>query len=134
LFVCGSARIEGFMEAERRHYVRRAPTAHPLFVFFRQASRLATVRDISQDGLKAQYTPPAAGSPDWTRIDIFVKNVRRPVFFSVPCRVVYDLPQLSENESFTGGPSRVIGLHFQDLSDKQRLRLNSLLAYTSPVD
>jgi hypothetical protein len=120
------------MEAERRHFVRKIISIHPVLACCRQSSRCGTVKDISLDGLKVVYHLPPSGPPDWRLLDFFAHGDRKPLFMSVPCRVIYNLPQLSEGETFTGTVSRMVGLQFQNLTVDQHIRIKSFLKFTSP--
>jgi hypothetical protein len=46
----------------------------------------------------------------------------------VCCQIVYDIPSLSEDLSFSGIRTRVAGVEFADLTEEQQEKLSDLLA------
>jgi hypothetical protein len=119
------------MEEERRQFIRKSSETDEIFVYCRKSSCFAVVKDISQGGIKLEYSPYTAEWAEWRLIDILVKDINRFIVLSIPCKVIYDVQQLSENKTFRGSENRIIGLQFQNLTDEQQHHLGTLIQWLS---
>jgi hypothetical protein len=113
---------------ERRKSKRHPVSEGKLFVCSHGSDNLLAVKNISSHGLQFVYFPDLCEAPDCELIDI-MQHFR--VYFCVAgvcCQIVYDIPSLSEQLSFSGIRTRVAGVEFADLTEKQQEKLSDLLA------
>jgi hypothetical protein len=114
-------------EIERRQFTRYPVPDNEFFVYSHDSNTMVTIRDISQEGLKIEYFQAASDTFNWKLIDIFVDGRRRFHLPGIPCKTVYDISMLAENHTFSGSPSRLAGLKYEILSERQKTMLRALL-------
>ena len=90
---------------------------------------IATIRDISEGGIKLQYVPIEEKEPSWSKINIFSAVCDRIYMTDVKCRPVYDFTTLMEGGTYTGMNVRMSGLCFRDLTESQETALRRFLKY-----
>jgi hypothetical protein len=114
-------------EIERRQFTRYPVPDNEFFVYSHDSNTMVTIRDISQGGLKIEYFQAASDPSNWKLIDLFVDDRRRFHLSGIPCNTVYDISMLAENHTFSGSPSRLAGLKYEILSERQKTRVQALL-------
>lgn len=98
-----------------------------LFVSSQGSENLLAVKNVSIDGLQFVYFPNTCETPECRQIDIMKHS---DIYFCVAgvcCRIVYDIPSLSEDLSFSGIRTRVAGVKFTELTKEQQKKLSSLI-------
>jgi hypothetical protein len=115
------------MEAERRKSKRYPVPKNVYFVFDHNSNKMAVVKDISMGGLKFEYIPIPSSEAEWKTIDIYASSRNRFHLFGIPCKIIYQIDSLIENQSFSGSRSRTAGLQFAKLTKNQKKKLESLL-------
>lgn len=113
---------------ERRKSKRHPVPEGTLFVCSHGSDNLLTVKNISDEGLQFVYFPDNCEAPECQLIDILQ---HRHAYFCVAgicCQIVYDIPSLSEDLSFSGVRMRIAGVEFADLTEEQQDKLSGLLA------
>ena len=115
------------MSKDKRRYTRHAITNDSLFIASLNSGKYAAVRNISLAGLAFEHFAAAGDHTDWTSIDIFMSG-RDPLYLpKVKCRVIYDIAELSEGNTFSGSAFRVCGLKFGSLRDENEKKLVNML-------
>lgn len=116
------------MLSERRQNIRYAVTDGDLVVTDVDSDKVAIARDISAGGMQIQYMPERGGAAQWRLLSFLAGNYNRMVMSDIRCRVVYDIPALMENGTFSGLNVRLSGLAFTHLTVMQKALLHQLLA------
>lgn len=115
------------MKIDRRLHSRYRVPADEIFVHGRHSNDVATVKDISEGGLKLEYLGGHFAEDHWSLVDIVAGRRQNVQVSAVRCEVRYDIENLLENRTFTGKDIRSCGLHFVDLSRDQKKSLIRLL-------
>lgn len=113
---------------ERRKFQRHTISEGSLFICDHGSNNLVAVKNISSDGLQFVYFPDKCNASDCGLIDIMQHSGCYFCVAGVCCRIVYDIPSLAEDLSFSGIRTRVAGVEFADLTEKQQEKLSELLA------
>ncbi len=114
-------------DTERRKYKRHPVSEGRLIVCSHGSNHLLTMKNISAGGLQFVYFPDTCEAPDCRSINI-MQNVGD--YFSVAgisCRIVYDIPCMSEDFPFNGIRTWVVGVDFSCLNKKQKDKLLRLI-------
>jgi hypothetical protein len=114
-------------EIKRRQFIRYPVPDNEFFVYSHDSNTMVTIRDISLGGLKIEYFQAAFDTFNWKLIDIFVESRRHFHLPGIPCKTVYDIGVLAENQTFSGSPCRLCGLKYEILSERQKTMLQALL-------
>lgn len=112
---------------ERRKSKRHPVSEGILFVCSNGSDNFLAVKNISADGLQFVYFPDMGEAPDCRLIDIMQNFGAYFCVAGICCRIVYDIPSLSEDLSFSGVRTRVAGVKFSDLTCEQIQNLDSLI-------
>ena len=115
------------MTSERRRFTRQTTAYREILAYTPGLGPLAKVKDISCGGLRIVTTTRTAGGPRNRLVDIFSNAFQGFIVSSIPCRIIYNIEQLSENLTFSGSPSRVVGIAFHHLTKEQRDKLDMLI-------
>ena len=118
--------------AEKRHFRRHSVRDDDFEIFGYKSSIIGKLINISKGGLACQYTPIGSEKAEFKKIDIMAKRPSRFFLAGIACRVVYDIGTLAEDQTFTGGESRLCGLKFIRLTRDQDRKLDLLIAGYSP--
>ena len=116
------------MNVEQRKFKRHRVPESRFFVFDHDTNQMAMIKDISINGLKFQYLPITDNKTEWKMIDIFGSGQNRFHLLGIPCRIIYNLNSLPENQSFTGSRARTGGLKFGRITAAQQKKLKSIIA------
>lgn len=112
---------------ERRKSKRHPVSEGILFVCSHGSENFLAVKNISSHGLQFVYFPEICDARDCQLIDIMQHSNAYFCVAGICCRIVYDIPSLSENLSFSGIHTRVAGVNFFDLTNGQKQKLDSLI-------
>ncbi len=113
---------------ERRKTLRYPVSDGSLFVCSHGSDNLLAVKNISTNGLQFVYFPDTCDTPECQLADIIEHS---DVYFCVAgvcCRIIYDIPSLSEDLSFSGIRTRIAGVEFSQVTNDQHQKLSSILA------
>ena len=122
------------MNVERRKFDRHPVSKNQFFVFNHDSTEMAEINDISQGGLKFEYSPVEPQKTQWTLIDIFSKTSQRAYVLGIPCKLIYNIITLTEDHTFNGSPARMAGLEFGRLDKNQKKKLDILLNLVQVTD
>lgn len=112
--------------------MRATVPPHEYFVCCNDTNRISMVMDISLGGLKIECFPSAESKPQATMIDIYSLPQERLYLAGVPCRIVYDVADLEQNDTFSGSNKRIAGMQYQKLTDAQKDKLEHFLNFMAP--
>jgi hypothetical protein len=112
---------------ERRKSKRHPVSEDSLFVCNHGSDNLLAVKNISSHGLQFVYFPDICEAPDCQLIDIMQHFRAYFCVAGVCCQIIYDIPSLSEDLSFSGIRTRIAGMEFTDLTEEQQEKLTGLL-------
>lgn len=115
---------------ERRKFKRVSPPPEEFFVYCHETKRMSVVMNISIGGFKIECYISAQSIPDSITVNFYAPAVDRFHQFriaGIPCRVVYDIANLSEGGTFSGTQSRICGFKFRKLTAAQKDNLKYLL-------
>jgi len=115
------------LENERRRFKRWTVGKNEFEVFSRNLGIHGSLKDISTGGLAYQYSPLNANNSDAEVIDILGKHPEKFILHELDCRKVYDIAELSADQTFTGASLRLKGLAFTDLTENQLQALETFL-------
>ena len=115
------------MQVERRRFKRFVVNENGFEVFSRQLGIQGTLKDISQGGLSYHYTPFNGEITLSEIIDILSTGPERLYLQGLVCKRIYDIVVLSEDKSFRGTKTRLRGLEFDALSEKQQQKVMGLI-------
>lgn len=115
------------MKPERRKFKRYPILENTFFAFDHDSNKMAMIKDMSIDGLKFECVHIPFAEAQWRLIDIYARSGDRFHLLRIPCKIIYQIDSLSENQSFSGSRSRIAGLQFDSLSKKQQEKLQALL-------
>jgi hypothetical protein len=113
---------------DRRKYQRYPVSEESLVVYSHQSNNLLTVKNISAGGLQFIYFPEKCETSDCRMVNIMEISGTYFCMAGVCCRIVYDIPMLSEDLSFSGIRTRVAGMAFTELTGEQQKMLFTLLS------
>ena len=114
------------MKNERRKFVRYNVAKRTIYVMSRDPDIDGWLKNISIGGVAFEYHP-APGSKIAAKAVISLSG--QHVAFSltgVPCKLIYDIQSIEENQTFSGQESRLCGLQYGKLSKSQKKNLASL--------
>ena len=111
------------MQVERRRFKRFVVNENGFEVFSRQLGIQGTLKDISQGGLSYQYMPFNGEQTLSEVIDVLSTGPERLYIQGLFCKRIYDLVVLSEDRGFRGTKTRLRGLEFDGLSEKQKKKV-----------
>ena len=115
------------MDVERRKFDRYPVSKRLFFVFNHDSTEMAEIRDIGKGGLKFEYSPVEQPQTPWKLIDIFSNTSKHAYILGIPCKLIYDIITLEEDNTFNGSPVRIAGLEFGRFDTKQNIKLDVLL-------
>jgi len=115
------------MKVERRKFYRYPVSKNLFCVFNHDSTEMAEINDISQGGLKFEYLPIEQQKTEWELIDIYSKTSQRFYILDIPCKLIYDIITLAEDNTFHGSPARIAGLEFARLEKNQKKKIDTLL-------
>jgi len=112
---------------ERRKSKRHPVAKGKLFFNSHGSKHMVAVTNISEDGLNFVYFSDCCNTPECNQIDIMKPTGNYFCVADVCCRIVYDIPTLSEGLSFSGLPTRTAGVVFSELTEAQQVKISSLI-------
>ena len=115
------------MQVERRRFKRYVVNENGFEVFSRQLKIQGKLKDISQKGLSYQYTPFNREQSLSEVIDILGTSPERMYIQGLVCKRIYDIVVLSEARGFRGIKTRLRGLEFDGLTEKQKKKVMCLI-------
>jgi hypothetical protein len=117
------------MEKERRKHPRCRLARDDAFVLDHDSGKVATLMDLSLEGMQLSYLPDKFTCGQWNTIDIFIDKQNHFLIAGLACEVVYDAACLMENSSFSSVMDlRICGIRFNRLTDLQREKLGHLIS------
>ena len=124
------------MTAERRRYTRFYVEQGDFQIFSQESGIIGKLRNIGLGGAAYQYTPLSDQGAKATRIDITAPAPNRFHIPGIDCRTVYDITELTADQKFSGGETRLRGVRFIHLSEDQEDKRNILLenCFSGPAD
>jgi PilZ domain len=115
------------LQVERRRFKRYVVHENGFEVFSRQLKIQGKLKDISEGGLAYQYTPFNGEATLSEVIDVLSLGPERLYMQGLVCKRIYDIVVLSEDRGFRGIKTRLRGLEFDGLSEKQRQKVVGLI-------
>ena len=115
------------MQVERRWFKRYVVHEKELEVFSRQLKIQGKLKDISRGGLSYIYMPFNGEAAQSEVIDVIGTSPQRLYMQGLVCKMIYDIVVLSEDRGFRGIKTRLRGLEFDCLSEKQRQKVTGVI-------
>ena len=118
------------MSAERRKYVRFLAQDTAFAALRSEFKKVGRIKDISIGGLAFSYfsdTCEMSSSSQVFQVDIFLSGNGFHLY-NVPCKIVCDLPNSSDDEGFYVKMNRCC-LHFGELTESQLGQLNFFIKH-----
>jgi len=118
------------MSAERRKYVRFLAQDTAFAALRSGFKKVGRIKDISIGGLAFSYfseTCEMSSNSHVSQVDIFLSGNGFHLY-NVPCNIVYDTPNVSDDEGFLVTMCRC-GLHFGELTESQLEQLNFFIKH-----
>ena len=111
---------------ERRKSPRYKVTPDTLYVFAPKTNMLWEIKDIGKAGLAFEYQP-ISEEKEMESIEITKIRQRQYRLADMPCKVIYDIPTISQDRGFRGTEYRRRGLNYGRLTKGQEMILSLLL-------
>lgn len=114
------------MKTERRKSPRYKAMPDMLYVYSPNTDMLWEIIDIGEEGLAFEYQP-IPEEKEMASIEIAKISEGRYHLTEMPCKVVYDIPTISQDRGFRGSEYRRRGLNYCRLTQEQNMTLSMLL-------
>ena len=121
------------MKVERRKHPRYIVKNGAIEVHTRQSKIIGKLEDISKCGLAFRYTPVQDEKVNSETVDIMDTGPARFYLSGFVCRLVRDIPTLSEDQNFTGNETHLCGMEFVKFEMEENLEF-FLNNYLNTVD
>jgi hypothetical protein len=115
------------MKDGRREFPRYLAVPGVLYVFSHNSFNPWWIENISKGGLAFQYTPLPGEEIETEAIEIVMSSGDQSHLASIQCKTIYDINNISANQTYSGTEKRCRGLQFVKLTKGQRGGLASLL-------
>jgi hypothetical protein len=116
-----------YVKAEQRQHARYRMRDVELHIFSRGTQITGRLVNIGKGGLAFQFAPGPGKTAECRAIDILGPEPDRFYIAGITCRSIYDISVLAEGRTFTGAETRLCGLQFIDLTEKQTQKLATLI-------
>jgi hypothetical protein len=115
------------VKAEHRRHPRYRIQDAAFRVFNHGTQISGRLVNISKNGLAFQFAPAKKKSTACKAVDILGPGPDRFYISGIACRSIYEIGALAEGLTFTGAETRLCGLQFIGLTDRQTQKLTEMI-------